>query len=263
MIAFLCWATPLDSAKSKELPFAQSSLAVATPYDSGRAIARNRYVGLAAAGLYSTAGDLARFLAAGMRGSRGELPGRGVLTPTSVAVMQSPAPHSSSGYGFYYGFGYNLFPLGASLRPDTVLGDGAVVPGHMGQVWLGVIPNQLFTVSSASVEVRNNLELRTKDFGSTLSRGTTPGAREVLMNLELFSQDDEATTALYQAARQQLPVGVMFQLGQSAGQLVGIYLKSLVPDVPQFYDSDKRLKWKFRETRAQGTAEDEIVVAFG
>ena len=106
---------------------------VATPYDSGRAIARHRYVGLAAAGLYSTAGDLARFLAAGMRGSKGELPGRGVLTPTSVAVMQSPAPHSASGYGFYYGMGYNLFPLGAALRPDTVLGDGAVVPGHMGQ----------------------------------------------------------------------------------------------------------------------------------
>ena len=124
---------PLGMRSSTFDTLALSSLAVATPYDSGRAIARNRYVGLAAAGLYSTAGDLARFLAAGMRGSRGELPGRGVLTPTSVAVMQSPAPHSSSGYGFYYGFGYNLFPLGASLRPDTVLGDGAVVPGHMGQ----------------------------------------------------------------------------------------------------------------------------------
>jgi CubicO group peptidase (beta-lactamase class C family) len=109
------------------------SRAVATPYDSGRAIARHRYVGLAAAGLYSTAGDLARFLAAGIRGSKGEPPGRGVLTPTSVAVMQSPAPHSSAKYGFYYGLGYNLFPLGASLRPDTVLGDGAIVPGHMGQ----------------------------------------------------------------------------------------------------------------------------------
>jgi CubicO group peptidase (beta-lactamase class C family) len=109
------------------------SRSVAIPYDSGRAIARHRYVGLAAAGLYSTAGDLARFLAAGMRGAKGELPGRGVLSPTSVAVMQSPSPHSSSGYGFYYGLGYNLFPLGASLRPDTVLGDGAVVPGHMGQ----------------------------------------------------------------------------------------------------------------------------------
>jgi len=124
---------PLGMRSSTFDTLALSSSSVATPYDSGRAIARHRYVGLAAAGLYSTAGDLARFLAAGMRGSRGEPPGRGVLTPTSVAAMQSPAPHSSTGYGFSYGLGYNLFPLGATLRPDTVLGDGAVVPGHMGQ----------------------------------------------------------------------------------------------------------------------------------
>ena len=124
---------PLGMRSSTFDTLGLSSRSVATPYDSGRAIAPRRYVGLAAAGLYSTAGDLARFLAAGMRGSRGEPPGRGVLTPTSVAAMQSPAPHASAGYGFYYGMGYNLFPLGASLRPDTVLGDGAVVPGHMGQ----------------------------------------------------------------------------------------------------------------------------------
>jgi hypothetical protein len=44
---------------------------------------------------------------------------------------------------------------------------------------------------------------------------------------------------------------------------MGIYLKSMVPDVPQFDDSEKRLKWTFRDARAQGTADDEIVVAFG
>jgi hypothetical protein len=33
--------------------------------------------------------------------------------------------------------------------------------------------------------------------------------------------------------------------------------------VPQFDDSDKRLQWKFTDTKAQGTAEDEVVVAFG
>jgi hypothetical protein len=137
------------------------------------------------------------------------------------------------------------------------------VPGNLGQVWLGVIPNQFLTVSAASIEVRNNIEMRNKEFGSMVPRGISPGAREVLMTLELFSQDDEATTALYQAARQQDPVSVMFQLGQVGGQLMGIWLKSLIPDVPQFDDSDKRLKWRFRDTRAQGTADDEIVVAFG
>jgi len=137
------------------------------------------------------------------------------------------------------------------------------VPGNLGQVWLGVIPNQFLTVSAASIEVRNNIEMRNKEFGSMVPSGISPGAREVLMTLELFSQDDDATSALYQAARQQDPVSVMFQLGQAGGQLMGIWLKSLIPDVPQFDDSDKRLKWRFRDTRAQGTADDEIVVAFG
>ena len=137
------------------------------------------------------------------------------------------------------------------------------VPGNLGQVWLGVIPNQLFTVSQASIELRNNLELRNREFGSALPRGITPGNREVFLTLELFSQDDQVTSALYQAARQEDPISVMLQLGQVGGQMMGIYLKSMVPDVPEFDDSDKRLKWRFRDNRAQGTADDEIVVAFG
>lgn len=151
------------------------------------------------------------------------------------------------------------FPLEPASTSDAY----SPVPGNLGQVWLGVIPNQFFTVSKASVEVRNNLEMRNREFGSILPQGISPGTREVLMSLELFSQDDQAAMALYQAARQQDPVSVMFQLGQTAGQLMGIYLKSLVPEVPEFDDSEKRLKWRFRDTRAQGTADDEIVVAFG
>ncbi|MDP9169796.1 MAG: hypothetical protein M3N54_04205 [Acidobacteriota bacterium] len=155
---------------------------------------------------------------------------------------------------------------GATSFPAEPAADGLTyspVPGNLGQVWLGVIPSQFFTVSSASVEIRNNLNMRNKEYGFSLPQGINPGEREVLVSLELFSQDDQATTALYQAARQQDPLGVMFQMGQIGGQLMGIYLKSLIPDVPEFDDSDKRLKWRFRDTRAQGTTDDEIVVAFG
>lgn len=137
------------------------------------------------------------------------------------------------------------------------------VPGNLGQVWLGVLPQRMFTVSSASIELRNNIEPRHYEYGSILPRAITPGNREVIVSLELFGQDDDATTALYQAARQQSPVSMMFQLGQTAGQLMGLHMKSLVPDVPEFDDTEKRLRWKFRETRAQGTADDEIIVAFG
>jgi hypothetical protein len=137
------------------------------------------------------------------------------------------------------------------------------VPGNLGQVWLGVIPSRFFTVVQASIEIRNDLLLRANEYGSILPRSIVPGTREVVVSLELYGQDDEATTALYQAARQQSPVSMMFQLGQLNGQLLGIYLKSLVPDVPVLDDNDRRLKWKFSEVRAQGTADDEVVVAFG
>lgn len=137
------------------------------------------------------------------------------------------------------------------------------VPGNLGEVWLGVIPNKFLTVSAASIEIKNNVNLRTKEFGSSLPQGIAPGTREVSVALELFSMDDTATEALYQAARQQLPMGVMFQLGQVGSQLLGIYLPSVVPMVPEFDDKDTRLKWQFEDTRAQGTNNDEIVVAFG
>jgi hypothetical protein len=137
------------------------------------------------------------------------------------------------------------------------------VPGNLGQVWLGVIPGQFFTVAEASVELRNNVDLRRNEYGSSLPRGIAPGTREVGLTLELFSQDDAATTALYQAARQQSPISVMLQLGQVNGQLMGVWLKSMVPAVPEFDDSANRLRWKFTDSRAQGTIDDEIVVAFG
>jgi len=139
----------------------------------------------------------------------------------------------------------------------------APVPGNLGQVWLGVFPTQFLSVSAATIEVQNNIETRSKEFGTSVPLAVVPGPRSVTMTLQLFGQDDQATTALYQAARQQAPVSVMFQLGQIPGQLLGLYLKSLVPSVPEFDDSDKRLQWKFSDTRAQGSAADEIVVAFG
>ena len=155
---------------------------------------------------------------------------------------------------------------GATTFPTEPQSNGisySPVAGNLGQVWIGVVPGQLFTVSSATIEVRNNLEARNREFGRSLPSGLTPGQREVIVSLELFAQDDDLTKGLYQAARQQDPVGLMFQLGQSTSELAGIYIKSMIPEVPAFDDSEKRLKWKFKESRAQGTNDDEIIVAFG
>jgi len=141
--------------------------------------------------------------------------------------------------------------------------DYSIVPGNMGQAWLGTTASQFFTITKASVVLRNNLDMRANEFGSSLPRAIAPGQRDVRGAFDLYSMDDQATAALYQAARQQSPVTMMFQLGQMAGQMLGVYLQSVIPEVPEFDDGKARLQWQFRPSRAQGTNDDEIVVAFG
>lgn len=141
--------------------------------------------------------------------------------------------------------------------------DYSVVPGHLGQVWLGNGPDRFLTLTSAHLELSNNLDLRAREFGSNLPRAVSPGIRAVSLDFELYQQDDSVTQSLYQAAKQQSPIGAMIQLGQQPNQLFGVYLKSLIPQVPEYDDSENRLKWHFRSSRAQGTVDDEIVVAFG
>jgi hypothetical protein len=141
--------------------------------------------------------------------------------------------------------------------------DYTIVPGNLGEAWLGTSPTQFFTITSASVVVKNGLDTRFREFGSSLPQAISPGERIVTAAFELYSQNDLNSQALYQAARQQSPISVMFQLGESQGQLVGVYLPSVIPVVPEFDDSKNRLQWNFRASRAQGTVNNEIAVAFG
>ena len=140
--------------------------------------------------------------------------------------------------------------------------DYTIVPGNLGEAWLGTSPTEFFTITSASVLLKNGLDTRFKEFGSSLPQAISPGDRNVTAAFELYSQNDPYTPGLYQAARQQSPISVMFQLGESQGQLVGVYLPSVIPEVPEFDDSKNRLQWKFRSSRAQGTTNNEIAVAF-
>jgi hypothetical protein len=111
--------------------------------------------------------------------------------------------------------------------------------------------------------VDNDLDLRTREFGKATPQCTAPGVRRVSAELELFEIDDEATRGLYAAARAETPIQVSFQLGQASGQMLGIYLPQVVPQVPEFDDGDRVLKWRFSDARAQGSVNDEIVAAFG
>ena len=120
-----------------------------------------------------------------------------------------------------------------------------------------------YTLTAAQLTLENNIALRLQEFGSDFPRCITAGARAVTLNFSLFEQDDAQTPGLYQAARQRSPIGVMLQLGEQTGQLFGIYMPAMVPEVPEFDDSETRLQWKFPNSRAQGTVDDELYIAFG
>ncbi len=153
----------------------------------------------------------------------------------------------------------------ANFPAEPALGafDYAIVPGNMGEAWLGSTPGQFYTITSGTFQLDNGLDMRSKEFGTNLPLAIAPGPRSVTAAFSLYELDDTATQELYQAARQQSPVSVMFQHGQQTGQVVGVYMMSVVPVVPEFDDSDNRLQWKFQGSKAQGTADNEIVVAFG
>jgi hypothetical protein len=141
--------------------------------------------------------------------------------------------------------------------------DYTIVPGHLGQVWMGAIPTQFLTLTQAELTLDNGIDLRVKEFGSDFARCIAGGLRNVSLNFELFEQDDDQTKALYQAARQRSPISVMLQLGEQSGQLFGAYMPAMVPAVPEFDDGETRLQWKFQNSRAQGSVNDELHIAFG
>ncbi len=155
--------------------------------------------------------------------------------------------------------GLTQFPA----EPAVSTFDYTIIPGHLGEAWLGAIPNQFLTVTAAEVSLKNALDLRVTEFGQMLPRATAAGDRTVSLKLSLYQMDDQATQMLYQAARQRSPMAAMLQLGSQQGEMFGIYLQSVIPDVPQFDDQHVRLQWKFGESLAQGANNNDIYVAFG
>ena len=64
------------------------------------------------------------------------------------------------------------------------------------------------------------------------------------------------------AAKERATVSAMLQLGQQNRQLMGVFMPSVTPEIPGYVDSETRLQWEFKSNLAQGTAENEISIAF-
>ena len=148
-------------------------------------------------------------------------------------------------------------------EPTLTNFDYTIVPGHLGEVWLGATPAEFMTVTQAELALENNVDLRAQEFGSDYARCIAAGVRSVRLDFSLFEIADQQTAGLYQAARQRSPIGVMLQLGRQSQQLFGAYMPAMVPEVPEYDDRETKLQWRFRNSRAQGTAGNELYVAFG
>lgn len=136
------------------------------------------------------------------------------------------------------------------------------VPGHLGQAWLGTGPDRIHTVKSARITIKNNIDLRNQDFGSLKAQCLVPGEREVSVEIELYSQDKTVFHELYEASRWRNGLPLMIQMGNAPGQMCAVWAPNFVPEVPEFLDDEPRLRWRVASSRAQGTGEDEVHVAF-
>jgi hypothetical protein len=175
-------------------------------------------------------------------------------------VFSGPARDLVDSASFITGdAGLTQFPI----EPASTGFDYTIVPGHLGQVWMGSTPVRFLTLTSAELTIQNNVSLRLHEFGSDFPLCIQAGGREVSLTLSIFEQDDAQKKQLYQAARQRSPISVMFQLGEQTGQLFGVYMPAMVPEIPEFDDQETRLQWKFQNSRAQGTVNDELYIAFG
>jgi len=148
-------------------------------------------------------------------------------------------------------------------EPGAINFDYTIVPGHLGQVWMGSPESRFFTLTAAELTMTNDIAQRLHEFGSDFARCIAAGQRSVRLNFRIFEQDDAQTKGLYQAARQRSPIGVMLQLGEQAAQLFGAYMPAMIPEVPEFDDGETRLQWAFQNDRAQGAVDDELYIAFG
>ena len=138
----------------------------------------------------------------------------------------------------------------------------SLVPGHLGEAIIGDLASSTLHLTKARVQMRNNIDATPREFGAERLRDVIAGLREVVSDFEVCAAADDGHSKLYAALKQGDGFPLMVQLGQRTGELFGIYLPSVIGDTPTFEDSDSRLRWHLQSCRAQGSADDEMVVAF-
>ena len=142
----------------------ERTAATAYPHDArGRPVPDFAFPEQAAAGLVSTAADLARFAAAAMPGPAGEPPGRGVLSPAGVRLALTAAPASQGRWGLGYGLGVlsggdrlayheganRGWRAGLALLPDRRAGLAVLTNGDSGAAVIDAVVQRWVATNTA------------------------------------------------------------------------------------------------------------------
>ncbi|MGA8030067.1 MAG: hypothetical protein WB992_23215, partial [Bryobacteraceae bacterium] len=91
-------------------------------------------------------------------------------------VFRGPAADLLDTSSFVAGNGsLSAFPA----EPALAAFDYSIVPGHLGEVWLGSTPAQFFTLTGATIELNNNIATRNQEFGSSYPLAIAAGERQV------------------------------------------------------------------------------------
>jgi CubicO group peptidase (beta-lactamase class C family) len=145
----------------------------ARPHDAdGRPLPDFVFAEQAAAGLVTTAPDLARFVAAALAGPRGEPPGRRVLSPAGVRLALTAAPATDGRWGLGYGLGLTPggdrlayheganrgWRAGLALLPDRRAGIALLANGDAGSAPIDAVVQQWLALATPN---RTHARLRT------------------------------------------------------------------------------------------------------
>ncbi len=134
-----------------------------------------------------------------------------------------------------------------------------LVPGHVGRLFLGGVEYFLLDLN---LRILNNADTSTREFGMSLAPCYSADLREVSLQFQLYAATDAAVNQLHVLARQRQETDLTIQLGNQAGQLVGIHVPRFVPEIPDMNEADSRVVMSYPRSMAYGVSNDEISIAF-
>lgn len=151
--------------------------------------------------------------------------------------------------------GLSQFPAEPSADYQSFL----LVPGHIGRLFLGGIE---FYLLSLSLRLKNQVDARVREFGLNVAPCYSADLREVSVQFGLYASTKEAVLGLHAMARQRQETDLSIQLGNKAGQLVGIHIPKFIPEIPEITDAESRVVMSYPSSLAYGVVNDEISIAF-